>query len=395
MEQAMPSTRREFLQRSSAVAAGRGVGLNAAASENIGQRQSQAQATAGHSRSHINPKRILFLGGTGFLGPHTIRAALANGHEVTLFNRGTTDPFPELEKLRGDRRTGSLDALKGREWDAVIDTSGYLPRNVAASAQLLADAVGHYVFISTTSVYSDRSKPGMDETAPVAHISDDEATAIVNIADITPDNYGPLKARCESAAESAMPGRVTTIRPGLIAGPGDPTGRFTYWPMRVARGGEVLAPGSGDDYVQFIDVRDLAEFIVASIENDYVGVYNADGPQHLLTIQELLHGCKCVTGSDATFVWADAAFLADHNIHPWLQMPVWIAPTEGYEGAGQLSSQRAHAIGLTHRPPAETIKATIDWYDELPESSPLKGFDDSGITPEQEREVIKAWKARA
>ncbi len=347
--------------------------------------------------SQGRPKRILFLGGTGFIGPHIVRAALAQGYEVTLFNRGSTDSrlFPDLETLLGDRKTGDLGALRGREWDAVIDTSSYLPGTVRDSAQFLADVVGQYVFISSISVYEDHSQPGMDETAALGQISDEDVAAITDVADITPPTYGPLKVRCESAVEQAMPGRTTIIRPGLIVGPGDPTGRFTYWPVRVASGGEVLAPGTGNDYVQFIDVRDLAKFVVASIENDHVGVYNANGPQHLLTIEELLHGCKCVTGSDATFVWADAAFLASHDIHPWVQMPVWIAPTEGFEGGGQMSSKRAHAIGLTHRPPAETIKATIDWYDELPENSRLKSLGDKSITPEKERQVIEAWKARA
>lgn len=392
----MTPTRREFLQTSSAAVAGLGAGLGAAS----GEHARSSDVGAGSLQKRIDQgsqsKRILFLGGTGYLGPHTVRAALAQGHEVTLFNRGKTNThlFPELEKLKGNRRTGELDALKGRAWDAVIDTSGYLPRNVTSTTELLADAVGQYVFISTISVYADRSKVGMDESSPVGQISDEETESIAEVRDMGPARYGPLKARCEAAAESAMPGRVTNIRPGLIVGPGDPTGRFTYWPIRVARGGEVLSPGGGGDYVQFIDVRDLAEFIVSTIGNDHVGVYNAQGPEHLLTIQELLHGCKCVSGSDATFVWADAEFLSENDVHPWSSMPVWIPPSEGYEGAGQLSSARAHKVGLTHRPPAETIRATLDWYNELPEDSRQRSFGNNGMDPEREAEVINGWKAR-
>jgi nucleoside-diphosphate-sugar epimerase len=393
----MPTTRREFLQSSSAVVVGLGAGTGMGAGiATASGHSSEIDPAHTDSPKTTAPKRILFLGGTGYLGPHTVRAALANGHEVTLFNRGKTNThlFPDLEKLRGNRRTGDLDALKGREWDAVIDTSGYLPRNVTSTAEFLADAVGQYIFISTISVYAGRSVPGADESAPLGQITDDEVQAVAQVRDMGPAQYGPLKARCEAAAEAAMPGRVTNIRPGLIVGPGDPTGRFTYWPVRVARGGEVLAPGTGDDYVQFIDVRDLARFIVTTIENNHVGIYNAQGPQHLLTIEQLLHGCKCVSGSDASFVWADADFLADQGIHPWVQMPVWIPPDDGYEGAGQMSSARAHKVGLTHNPPADTIKATLDWYNNLPKDSRQRSFGNNGVKPEREREVIQAWKTR-
>ncbi len=388
----MRATRREFLRTTGAAVAavGAGVGMG---EKKTGPGTASARSARGGAASQ---RRILFLGGTGYLGPHTVRAALARGHEVTLFNRGKTNThlFPELEKLRGNRRTGDLDALKGREWDAVIDTSGYLPQNVTATAGLLKDAVALYVFISTISVYSGYPTPGMDESGPIGEIDDETAAGVTTLAEMKGGQYGPLKARCERAAEEQLPGRVTVLRPGLIVGPGDPTGRFTYWPVRVSRGGDVLGPGPGTDFVQFIDVRDLGAFIVECIERDTTGVSNTNGPEHLLTIQELLHGCKCVCGSDARFVWADPAFLAEHGVHPWKQMPVWFPPSEGDIGAGQISSARALAAGLVNRPPAETIKATLDWYDTLPAESGLRGFGGNGLEPDREREVIDAWESR-
>ncbi|HEY0093963.1 MAG TPA: SDR family oxidoreductase, partial [Archangium sp.] len=251
-------------------------------------------------------KRILILGGTAFLGPQLVEAARARGHTVTLFNRGKTRPqlFPDVEKLHGDRdptKGEGLKALEGRTWDAVIDTSGYVPRMVRASAQLLAPHVGQYLFISSISVYKDMSRPGLDETAPVATTSEPDNETIGG------ENYGALKALCEQEAEAAFPGRTTNIRPGLIVGPEDPTQRFTYWPERVARGGEVLAPGDGSDPVQFIDVRDLAEWTLLALENRDVGVFNATGPTQPLTVGEMLEACKQAGQSDATFTWADAA----------------------------------------------------------------------------------------
>ena len=250
------------------------------------------------------PLKVLVIGGTGFLGPHTVRRLQERGHTVTLFNRGRTNPglFPDVEKLRGDRKT-DLKALDGRKWDAVLDPSAYIPADVTRSATLLAPNVGHYLLISTISVYKALNTPGMDETAPLATLKDP------TVEQVTGETYGGLKVLCEQAAEKAMPGKTTVIRPGLIVGPGDTTDRFTYWPVRVAKGGEVLAPNSPNDFVQCIDVRDLANFIVSCLENRSTGIYNADGPQAGLTIGRLLETSKQVSKSDATFVWVPTAFL--------------------------------------------------------------------------------------
>src|SRR5260221_13589599 len=232
--------------------------------------------------------RLLILGGTAFVGRHLVEAALARGHTVTLFNRGRRNPdlFPELERLRGER-PDDLAALRGREWDAAIDTSGYTPRAVAASAGLLAEAVAHYTFISTISVYADEMPAGTDENGPLSQMPEDKA----GTEEVTGETYGPLKVLAEQAAEAAMPGRVLTPRPGLIVGPYDPTDRFTYWPARVARGGEVLAPDGPDVPVQFIDARDLAAWTLDSVEAGRTGVFNLTGPAQPLTFGDLLETC--------------------------------------------------------------------------------------------------------
>src|SRR5579872_4273010 len=231
--------------------------------------------------------KLLILGGTVFLGRHIVEAALARGHEVTLFNRGQHNPdlFPEVEKLRGDRN-GDLAALQGRQWDAAIDTSGFVPRVVRASAEALANAVKHYTFISSISVYADFTKLGIDESSPVAKLVDE------SVEEVTGETYGGLKALCEQAAEEALPGKVLIVRPGLIVGPDDQTDRFTYWPYRVAQGGEMLAPGRPAHQEQFIDVRDLAQWIVRMVEAGKTGVYNATGPDYVLSTQQLLEVCK-------------------------------------------------------------------------------------------------------
>src|SRR6478672_8232941 len=224
--------------------------------------------------------RLLVLGGTQFLGRHLVEVALREGDAVTIFHRGRTNPdlfAGQVERISGDR-DGGLDALAGGEWDAVVDTCGYVPRVVAASARALADRCGHYTFVSTESVYGDVGEPGLDESAPVA-VLDDPATEVVD-----GETYGGLKALCEEAAEAAMPGRVLNVRPGLIVGPHDPSDRFTYWPRRLARGGEVLAPGSAEGLVQVIDARDLAEWAVRMVEGGKTGVYNATGPENPLTM---------------------------------------------------------------------------------------------------------------
>ena len=345
---------------------------------------------AGAAITHLkskHPLKILILGGTAFLGPAIVKYARSRGHEITLFNRGRTNPhlFPDIEKIKGDRKEiSSLDVLKGRDWDVCIDTSGYVPRIVGESASLLADHVKQYIFISSISVYADFSKPGNNEDSPVGKL-DDETTE-----DITGLTYGPLKALCEQAAEKALPGRTCNVRPGLIVGPMDRSDRFTYWPVRVQKGGEVLAPGTPDTPTQVIDVRDQAEFIVHCAENDTNGVFNTTSPPNELTMGEVLATCKQVAGSDATFTWADGAFLAEHEIAPWSDMPVWV-PLDGSDGGHPfMNIDRALKAGLTFRPVSETVRDTLDWWANEPEERRNKPMR-SGITAEREAEVLAAW----
>jgi 2'-hydroxyisoflavone reductase len=329
--------------------------------------------------------RLLILGGTVFLGRALVVAALARGHEVTLFHRGKHNPdmFPDVERIFGDRNT-DIDRLDGKTWDAVIDTCGYFPRQVKASTARLAGATGHYTFISSISVYSGFEKPGMDESAPVGRI-DDPA-----IEEVTGESYGPLKALCEQAAEEAMPGRVLNVRPGLIVGPHDPSDRFTYWPVRVARGGEVLAPDQPEVLVQIIDVRDLAEWNITMAEQGRTGVYNATGPDTLLTMGEVLNTCKTITESDAVFQWAPEKFLLDAEVAPWTEMPLWVPESEG-AGFSAIDCTKAIAHGLTFRPLEEITRATYEWTKSWPEDRPLR----AGIAPEKEAAVLKRLREAA
>lgn len=356
------------------------------------------------------PLNILVMGGTGFLGPHFVEAARTNGHKLTLFNRGKSNPtrfsgeeFKDIEQLHGDRKT-DLSALEGdRRWDAVLDTSAYLPGDVKRSAELLAPRVGQYVIISSISVYADNSTPGADETAAVGTIPDPTVT------EITGETYGPLKALCEQAAEKALPGRTTVVRPGLIVGPGDTTDRFTYWPARTARGGEILAPGSPDDPTQVIDVRDLAAFLVHLIETRNFNVFNADAPAGKLTMGAVLaasqaaaasaNGIQCVRApceqppeAVSTVTWVPADFLEEHKVDAWQDMPAWIPARGEYAGFGRRSTARAQAAGLTYRPLETTVRDTLQWWLSLPEERRAK--PKAGISAEREAEVLKAWHAR-
>jgi len=364
----MPISRRTLLSTSLALAAGSQWSL--------------------HARQAARPLRILIIGGTGFLGPHVVDRALARGHSLTLFNRGRTNPTlfaGKVEQLRGDRKT-DVSALERGAWDAVIDTSAYIPADVTRVATLLAPRVKHYQIISSISVYANFSKPGMDETHPLAQLTDP------TVDKVTGETYGGLKALCEQAAEKALPGRTLVIRPGLIVGPGDPTDRFTYWPVRVSKGGDVLAPNSPDDRVQCIDVRDLAHFMVHTLEQNTTGIFNADAPAGSLTMGRLLETCRSVSKSDARLVWVPTDFLEQHKVRPWSDMPVWI-PARGDEaGQGQISTARAQAAGLTYRPLAETVADTLAWVRTWPKArqdAPLK----AGITPDREAETLAAWKA--
>lgn len=337
---------------------------------------------------------ILILGGTQFLGPHTVEYALSKGHKLTLFNRGKTRPdlFPEIEKLRGDRNPAKgegLKALEGRTWDAVIDTSGYIPSHVRASSAILAKACKFYVFVSTMSVYGDTSKPGMDESTPVARLPNpaDEAFSM--------ETYGPLKALCEEEVEKAMPGRIARVRPTLIVGPGDPTDRFTYWVVRVGKAGagmptEVMAPGDPAEAVQFIDARDLGKWLVKLVEDGHAGVYNALGPKGSLTMQEFLHGCKVVTGSQAEFTWVDEEFLGKRGIGPWMDMPMWVTSSPDARGMQRARADKAWAIGLSPRPTGDTIRDTFAWATGRPGEYKMR----AGIVNEREMDALKAWHER-
>jgi 2'-hydroxyisoflavone reductase len=330
---------------------------------------------------------ILVLGGTGFIGPHIVTAALARGHTVTLFNRGKTHPglFPEVEKLHGDR-DGHLEALAGRTWDAVVDPSGFVPRLVKASAELLATSVKHYVFISTISVYAKEDVVNPDESLPVATIADPTSEDVKA-------HYGALKALCETAAEAAMPGRVANLRPGLIIGPGDPSGRFTHWPTRLAEGGEVLAPGDGQTPVQYIDGRDLGAWIVRVIEDGTVGTMNALGPARRVTMKQVLDDCNHALGDKAQLTWVAADFLDKHGVEGWTEMPMWIDNQGDNLGFGTLQNAKAVKAGLTFRPIGDTARDTLAWLETLPEAERTKARS-TGIARDKEARVLAAWNAR-
>jgi 2'-hydroxyisoflavone reductase len=340
--------------------------------------------------------KLLILGGTMFLGRYLVKAALASGHEVTLFNRGKTYPdlFPEVEKLRGDRKE-SVQPLAGRRWDAVIDTCGYVPRVVRMSAELLADAVDHYTFISTISVYSDSKTCGQDEGAPLMKL-EDETTE-----EVTGETYGGLKALCEREAERAMPGRALIIRPGLITGPHDPSDRFTYWPVRVQKGGEILAPGPPGTPVQHIDVRDLAEWTLRAVEQKLTGVFNATGPDYappprMLTMDEVLDTCLDVTGSDATFTWVTPGFLIGNEVGAFTEVPLWV-PGEDW-GATTVRVKKAIDAGLTFRPLATTIKDTLEWHAVRHGEGEGSGEEialRAGLAVEREQDLLAKWSAQS
>ncbi|HSS54447.1 MAG TPA: NAD-dependent epimerase/dehydratase family protein [Gaiellales bacterium] len=301
--------------------------------------------------------RLLILGGTVFLGRHASEQALERGHELTLFTRGRTNAglFPDVEHLHGDR-DGGLAPLAGREFDAVIDTSGYFPRVVADSARLLAPTCGHYTFVSSVSVYDQNGGAGSEVDGPVGTIED------ATIEEITETSYGPLKALCEQAVEHEFGDRALVVRPGLIVGPDDPTDRFTYWPARIAEGGTVLAPGDPGARTQVIDVRDLAGWMVEMAERGADGRFNAVGPAQPLTIGALLDRCNAISGAGADIVWADNQALLDHEVEPWSDLPLWLGGDPELEWMDCVDPGPAVAAGLRHRPIDETIADTLAWH---------------------------------
>jgi len=320
---------------------------------------------------------LLLLGGTRFVGRHLTETALRAGHRVTLFNRGRTNPdlFPQAEQLRGDR-AGDLSALQGRRWDAAIDVNGYLPREVRASAELLAGAVDRYVFISTISVYADWKTPFLHEDAPLEEprAGDEEA------GEIPSGGYGRFKALCERFVEAALPGRNLIVRPCVIVGPWDPTGRFTYWVERVVRGGEVLAPGRPDRPVELIDVRDLAAWVVQMAERGETGVHNAAGPERVLTMREMLETCRAAAGADARFTWLPDGFLEERDV----RLPFWYP--EGKYGYDLADNRRAVSKGLTFRPLVETVRDVHAWAVQGSEQR-----DSYDFSSEREAELLREW----
>ncbi|MDQ3894433.1 MAG: SDR family oxidoreductase [Actinomycetota bacterium] len=335
--------------------------------------------------------RLLVLGGTLFLGRAVVEAALARGDEVTIYTRGQTNPhlFPEVERLRGDRER-DLSPLRGRTWDALVDTSGYVPRVVRASAEALADSGAHYTFVSSISVYRDFSE-GPRENSPLETLADRESENVQ-------EHYGALKALCEEVVRDVYGQRALVPRAGLIVGPHDPTDRFTYWVRRVAQGGDVLAPGSPAQRVQFVDVRDLGEWMLRMAQSRRGGTFNATGPVPSVTMGELLESCRRVSGSDANLIWVDDAFLLERSVGEWQELPLWVARPE-LRGIHAADVARALAAGLTFRPLEETVRATLEWASspEAGEPSRKQGVQlpEAGLRPEREAELLAAWREQA
>ena len=332
--------------------------------------------TNGDDRVAGGPIKLLILGGTKFLGRHTAELALAREHEVTLFTRGQTNPelFPEAEHLTGDR-DGGLGALEPGRWDAVADMTGYVPRVVRASAELLRERVGRYLFVSSVSVYASFAEP-VSEDSPLGELEDPDTEEVM-------ENYGPLKAACEAVVQEVYGDRATIVRPGLIVGPWDPTNRFTYWASRLAQGGEILAPAPPERRTQWIDVRDLASWMLALLERDEPGTYNATN--------ESVPWGELLAGGEVT--WVPDDFLREREVGQWMELPLWIPDEPGITAT---DVSRAVAAGLRFRPVSETVRDTADWdAGHGAEVSPtLTGVSGAGLAPERERELLAAWHDR-
>lgn len=388
----MAQNRREFLRTTAAVGGAIGLGMG------LPDSVAAAFSPLGPIEQARTPLRILILGGTGFIGPNQVRYAVARGHKVTLFNRGRTNPglfrgVANIEERIGDRAPtpGDYASLSEGEWDVVIDNPTTRPRWVREAAAAVKGRAGQYIFISTISVYARNDTPNADETAERATTTTPDVESGPEFAPL----YGPLKALSEREAENAFPGRATIIRPGLIVGVGDSSDRYTYWPVRVERGGEILAPPA-EHLLQFIDARDLGEWSIRCAENKTYGVFNATGPTAPMTFTRLFADLRANIKSDATITHVTAEFLRENGIRPWTganSMAAWINPAGPSAGFMQRSIARALAAGLTFRPHADTIRETLEFYHkQTPErQAQLR----SGLTPERERELLAAWKARS
>jgi 2'-hydroxyisoflavone reductase len=326
--------------------------------------------------------KLLIIGGTRFVGRHLVEAALERGHQITLFNRGKSNPdiYPQVERIVGDRET-DLDKLAGQSWDAVIDTCGYYPRIVDLSAQALKDSVGQYVFISTVSVYADFDAVDIDEDYQLGTIEDGR------VEEINAETYGPLKVLCEKAVQEIYAERALIVRPGLIVGPYDPTDRFTYWPLRVARGGDVLAPIGTGEPTQFIHARDLADFTIKLIEEKATNIYNVVGPAKPCPLGELLETCKKVSSSDAKFIWVPQEFITENEIVPWMEFTLWIPEAEG-GGLSQVSNERAKAAGLDFRSTEQIVREILAWAQTRPADHEMR----AGLTAEKEEKLLSKWQ---
>ena len=351
-----------------------------------------AAFSSAHAATRAKPKplRILILGGTGFIGPHEVRYALARGHKITLFNRGKQPhEWPgEVEELLGDRNAGDLKSLEGREWDVCIDNPTTLPFWVRDAGRVLSGKVGQYIFVSTISAYAGDTMPGADETAPLAIYKGADAMAERKV---TNELYGALKAYSEGEAARQFPGKTTIVRPGLIVGPGDETDRFTYWPVRLARGGDVLAPGDGSDPVQFIDARDLAEWIVRLAERRAFGAFNATGPATALTMKSMLAGIQTAVHGDDRLTWVSTKFLEAQKVSAWSDLPVWVPAQGDTAGFARRDIHRALAGGLTFRPLVTSAADTLTWFKAQPAEREAKLR--AGLAPEREQALLTAWKA--
>jgi 2'-hydroxyisoflavone reductase len=390
------TSRRDFLAGTAAAGVGLGLGgLPAGAGGASGRARRGSNTHLPGTLQEVpraeKPLRILVLGGTAFLGPAEVEYALARGHTLTLFNRGRTNPhlFPDVEKLQGDRAVPDYSALEGREWDAVLDNSANVASWVRDATAVLKDRVGRYLFVSSISAHKDNSIIGQTEEGPV-FTREEYDEAIASGAGMN-EAFGPNKAQAERDTFAAFETRGIVVRPGLIVGPGDRSHRFTYWPVRIDRGGEVLAPGDGTDFAQIVDVRDLGGFLVRLVEDEASGTFLATGPEAPLTLAGMLYGIRAITSAKVSFTWVDADFLRANEVGEWMEMPVWVYPSEETRGFSAYDCTRAIQAGLSFRSLADTARDTLDWWKALPEDQQAMR---TGIDPEKEARILAAWHAR-
>ncbi|MBM4111977.1 MAG: NAD-dependent epimerase/dehydratase family protein [Phycisphaerae bacterium] len=409
------NTRREFIVQVGTTAMGAALipasmarALAQGAAPVAGGAKPDAKPGAGAAPS--GKRSLLILGGTGFLGPQVVRHARDRGYEVTLFNRGKTAPdlFPEVEHIEGDRYS-DLDGLKkavadGRKWDCVVDTFTYVPKTVTDAMDILLPAMGQFIVVSTISVYASNDEPNANEDAKLAEVADDIAAGI-DTHEKVGQHYGAMKARVEKAAMERFPGKVTIIRPGLIVGPRDTTGRYSYWPVRGSEGGRMIAPGTGDDFIQIVDVRDLGEFTVHCAEVPHFGVFNAVNPAGTRTIRDVVDAAVRSGGDKAQPVWISEEFLKQNGVSAWQHMPAWVPKSaDGYAGIGQTNTDRAVKAGLKTRDLADVNAAILEYYRVRgAEIEAEKGAEFAaqwrrrirgGLAPEKEKEVLTAWDSR-